>query len=107
MTNHDFDENTAWEISMAPKNRYQNGAYWGTPTGWVCYAIHQVSPDNARTLAEAYIVELKENDFRKDGDFGAPYECFNREGYTQNPIYLTSVSVPLTVFKKMLVQPAY
>jgi hypothetical protein len=104
MTIHDFDETTAWEISMSPKNRYQNGAYWGTPTGWVCYAMYQASPIKARQLAAEYLLELKENDFRKGGDFGSPYECFNQEGHTQNPIYLTSVSVPLVAFKKMLPQ---
>jgi hypothetical protein len=43
-----------------------------------------------------------EADFRKGGGNGAPYECLNKEGYTQNPIYLTSVSAPLIAFKKML-----
>jgi hypothetical protein len=102
LTNHDFDANTAWEVSMAPKNRYQNGAYWGTPTGWVCYAIYQTDPERAKQLAREYIDELRENDFRKGGEFGAPYECFNRGGYTQNPIYLTSVAVPLIAFKRLL-----
>jgi hypothetical protein len=102
LTTHDFDANTAWEVSMVPKNRYQNGAYWGTPTGWVCYAIYQTNPTMATQLALEYISELKENDFRKGGDFGAPYECFNPEGYSQNPIYLTSVSVPLIAFRRLL-----
>ncbi|HSI77018.1 MAG TPA: hypothetical protein VK957_14050, partial [Lunatimonas sp.] len=47
LTIHDFDATTAWEVSMAPKNRYQNGAYWGTPTGWVCYAMYQTDPERA------------------------------------------------------------
>lgn len=102
MTIHDFDATTAWEVSMAPQNRYQNGAYWGTPTGWVCYAMFQTDPDRATQLAREYIAELRDNDFRKGGGFGAPYECFNRDGYTQNPIYLTSVSVPLIAFKRLL-----
>lgn len=102
MTIHDFDATTAWEVSMASKNRYQNGAYWGTPTGWVCYAMFQTDPDRATQLAREYIAELRDNDFRKGGGFGAPYECFNRDGYTQNPIYLTSVSVPLIAFKRLL-----
>src|SRR5690606_6285043 len=41
LTTDDYNETTAWEISLSGKNLYQNGAYWGTPTGWVCYAISQ------------------------------------------------------------------
>ena len=41
-TDGDFSEDTAWESALAKKNTYQNGAYWGTPTGWVAYAIAKV-----------------------------------------------------------------
>lgn len=102
MTIHDFDASTAWEVSMVSKNKYQNGAYWGTPTGWVCYAMYQTDPAKAKELALEYVAELRSNDFRLGGDSGAPYECFNPTGYTQNPIYLTSVSVPLIAFKRLL-----
>lgn len=102
LTIHDFDADTAWEVSMVPKNRYQNGAYWGTPTGWVCYAMYQTDPEIASQLAKEFISELRDNDFRKGSNFGAPYECFNTEGYTQNPIYLTSVAVPFIAFRKLL-----
>lgn len=101
LTSHDFDSDRVWEKSIAPKNQYQNGAYWGTPVGWVVHAIHQVNPDAASKLVSEYIAELKENDFRKGADFGAPYECFNSDGYSQNPVYLTSVASPLAVFLKM------
>ncbi|WP_040415349.1 hypothetical protein [Cyclobacterium qasimii] len=101
-TDHDFDENKVWEKSIAAKNTYQNGAYWGTPTGWVAYAIHQSSPELAKQLATEYIDELIENDFRKGTAFGAPYECFDKEGGTQNPVYLTSVASPLAVFREIL-----
>ncbi|MEX2512491.1 MAG: hypothetical protein WD398_06265 [Cyclobacteriaceae bacterium] len=101
LTSHDFNRDRVWEQSMAPKNRYQNGAYWGTPTGWVCYAIHKVNPDLAKELALSYIEELKENDFRKGEAFGAPYECFHPDGYSQNPVYLTSVACPLAAFRKI------
>jgi hypothetical protein len=101
LTTDDFSETTAWEISLSPKNTYQNGSYWGTPTGWVCYAINTVDPTAAKTLAHEFISELRENDFRKGTKFGAPYECFNPEGYKQNPVYLTTVSCPLVAFRKM------
>lgn len=101
-TDHDFDDNKVWEKSLAAKNTYQNGAYWGTPTAWVAFAIQYSSPELARQLANEYIEELKENDFRKGADFGAPYECFDKQGGTQNPVYLTSVAEPLAAFRKMI-----
>lgn len=101
LTTDDYNEKTAWEVSLSAKNTYQNGAYWGTPTGWVCYAINQVDPQSAKALASEFIDDLKTNDYRKGGNSGAPYECFNQGTYTQNPIYLTTVACPLVVFRKM------
>jgi hypothetical protein len=101
-TTDDFSETTAWEIALSPKNRYQNGAYWGTPTGWVCYAIAKVNLDLARKLAGEYIAELREGDFRKGPDFGSPWECMHPEGnHRQNPVYMTSVTCPLAAFKRI------
>lgn len=101
LTTDDYNEKTAWEVSLSAKNTYQNGAYWGTPTGWVCYAINQVDPQSAHTLANEFINDLKENDYRKGAHFGAPYECFNKSTHKQNPIYLTTVACPLVIFRKM------
>lgn len=100
LTTDDYNNNTAWEISLAAKNQYQNGAYWGTPTGWVCYAIAKVNQTAARELAKAYIDDLRENDFRKGGTAAAPYECFYPPSYSQNPLYMTTVACPYIVFKK-------
>jgi len=97
----DFSDTTAWEVSLVKKNTYQNGAYWGTPTGWVCYAIAKVDYPQAQKLANEYVAELRKNDFRKGDEFGAPYECFYPPGYKQNPVYMTSVTCPLAVFKTM------
>jgi hypothetical protein len=95
----DYNGQNAWEGGSGGKGLYQNGAYWGTPVGWVCYAIAQVDRDAACRLAKEYIDELREDDFRKGGTHGAPYECFS-PSYTRNPIYLTTVSSPLDVFIK-------
>jgi hypothetical protein len=97
----DFNNTTAWEVSLVKKNTYQNGAYWGTPTGWVCYAISKVDYPLAQKLANEYVAELRKNDFRKGDEFGAPYECFYPSGYKQNPVYMTSVTCPLIVFRGM------
>jgi hypothetical protein len=101
LTTDDFNDKTAWEFSGSSKNTYQNGAYWGTPVGWVCYAIAQVDKSLAKKLAAEYISDLRETDFRKGKGCGGPYECFYPPDYKQNPVYLTSVSCPFGVFKKM------
>ncbi len=95
----DFSSTSAWEKSVVPINTYQNGAYWGTPVAWVCQAIAFVDLPSAQKLAKEFIQELREGDFRKGDTFGSPWECFN-DKLTQNPVYLTSVAVPLIIFKK-------
>jgi hypothetical protein len=102
LTCDDFNDSTSWEISLAEKNTYQNGAYWGTPTGWVCYAIAKADKDIARQLANEYIGDLRLNDYRKGDEFEAPYECFHPSGHKQNPVYLTSVTCPYAVFKRLV-----
>tara|TARA_R110002049_G_scaffold61722_2_gene165654 strand:+ start:1399 stop:2961 length:1563 start_codon:yes stop_codon:yes gene_type:complete len=99
LTTDDFSESTAWEFSLAQKNTYQNGAYWGTPTGWVCYAIAKTNFKLAQKLAKEYIDDLREYDFRKGLEYGAPYECFHPSGHRQNPLYMTTVSCPLAAFR--------
>jgi hypothetical protein len=101
LTTDDFSESTAWEYSLAKKNTYQNGAYWGTPTGWVCNAIAKTNFELAKRLAKEYIDDLRQNDFRKGPEYGAPYECFHPSGHTQNPLYMTTVSCPLAAFRSI------
>ena len=101
LTTDDFNETTAWEFSLVPKDTYQNGAYWGTPTGWICFAISMADFSLAQKLAGEYIADLRSNDFRNGVDSGAPYECFHPSGYRQNPVYMTTVSCPLIVFRSM------
>jgi hypothetical protein len=99
LTSDDYNENSSWEKSLVPKDTYQNGAYWGTPVGWVCKALAYVDHDVAKKLASEYIQDLREGDFRKGGNFGAPWECFNGNA-KQNPVYLTSVAVPFFIFSE-------
>jgi len=99
LTCDDFSESSPWEISIAGKNSYQNGGYWGTPTGWVCYAIAKVDIPGAKQLAKEYVDDLRAGDYRKGPDFGAPYECYNSNS-AQNSVYLTTVSCPYSVFKE-------
>ena len=99
LTSDDYSDSQVWEVTDVKKNTYQNGAYWGTPTGWVCNAIARVNLQAAKKLAAEYVEELRKNDYRKGESFGAPYECFHPSGYVQNPVYLTSVTCPYAVFK--------
>jgi len=104
LTTDDFSAQTAWErtIGQFPLNHYQNGAYWGTPAGWVCFALAQVDEPSAKRLADAYVEALREGDFRKGPDFGAPYECLHPDGgHRQNPAYMTSVTCPLAAFRRI------
>jgi hypothetical protein len=100
-TTHDFSDTSAWEDSLRGKGFYQNGAYWHTPTGWLIEALYSVAPDLAKSVFDRYVTHLKEYDYRK-GKQGAPWECFgiNLAG-AQNPVYMTSVTLPLAVLQKM------
>jgi hypothetical protein len=98
LTCDDFNKTTAWEVSLAEKNTYQNGAYWGTPVGWVCYAIAKEDISAARKLAKEYIDDLRAGDYRKGTEFGAPWECYNAAS-AQNAVYLTTVACPYILFK--------
>ena len=103
-TDGDHSAESAWEqvVGQWPKNHYQNGAYWNTPTGWVCYAVAQVDQRAARQLATEYVDQLREDDFRQGPEFGAPYECIHPQGdHRQNPVYLTSMTCPLAAFKRL------
>jgi len=103
MTTDNFSETTMWEKSPVAINTYQNGAYWATPTGWVCYAMAKTDPALARQLAGEFIQTLRNTDFRLGlPDAAGPYECmFPPTGAKQNAVYMTSVTCPLTAFRKM------
>jgi len=101
----DFNNNTAWEDAIVPKDEYQNGSYWYTPTGWVIYAIQLVDPSLASQLVKDYIAGLKETDYRKGEQFAGPLECFHPSGYNRGPVYMTSVSSPYIVLKTLTKKP--
>jgi len=56
----------------------------------------------SREVWNRYIRHLRDGDFRKGKDCHAPWECFGLEmANAQNPVYLTSVSLPLAVVQGM------
>lgn len=102
LTTDNYSETSAWERALPRINTYQNGAYWGTASGWVFYALAQVDEESFAQIVNEYIGELIEGDYRKGEDYGSPWECFHPEGnYRQNPVYMTSVTVPFTALKKL------
>jgi len=97
----DAGPNTAWEHSSADYNKYQNGAYWHTVTGWLIEALRHEDAVLAQAVFSRYLAHARANDFRQGEKFGAPWECISRDGTGQkNPIYMTSVTVPLAVLSK-------
>ncbi|CAM3884909.1 glucosidase family protein [Aquirufa aurantiipilula] len=92
----DFNDKTAWEGSLVKKDTYQNGAYWSTATGWVAFTMALTQPTLAQQLIQEFIADLRTGDFRQGRGFGAPWECFT-ERDQQNPVYMTSVSIPYQV----------
>jgi hypothetical protein len=97
-TTHDAGPRTAWQSSVADYNTYQNGAYWHTASGWLVSALREQDKALAQQVLDRYLAHLRSQDFRRGDDFGAPWECFGRDGAAQqNPVYMTSVTLPLAV----------
>ncbi len=74
-----------------PPDRYQNGAYWATATGWVLDAIHPAEPGLARQMFDDLVA-----DFRARGVF----ECVHGE-YTKLDRYVASATNPLGVARRL------
>lgn len=97
-----FRPNQCWEAGGGVVNTYQSGAFWHTPTGWLVEALQATDPALARQVCDRYIRHLREGDFRKGQGRGAPWECFGLEmAGAQNPIYMTSVTLPLAILQGM------
>jgi hypothetical protein len=97
-----FRPNQCWEAGGTAVNTYQSGAFWHTPTGWLLEALQHVDPALAHQVGERFIRHLRDGDFRQDAAHHAPWECFGLDlAGAQNPVYLTSVSLPLAVLQGM------
>ncbi|MEY3141688.1 MAG: hypothetical protein RLY21_181 [Planctomycetota bacterium] len=80
-----------WEQACEP-DRYQNGGYWATPTGWFVYALDLEDPK----LADRTIVDMVDH-FKQHG----ACEWIIGEG-RQLPHYLASAALPLDGIRAML-----
>jgi hypothetical protein len=76
---------------VAP-DRYQNGAYWATASGWMIVALEQIDPSLATHTLEALL-----DDFRAAGI----YECVTAD-YRQLPDYVVSVTNPRGALRRLL-----
>ena len=98
-----FKPGQCWESGGTGVNTYQSGAFWHTPTGWLVEALQRVDSELAREVSDRFIEHLKGGDFRKGGAQGAPWECFGiKMAGAQNPVYMTSVTLPLAVLQGMI-----
>ncbi len=81
-----------WEKTLVPiaPETYQNGAYWGTASGWVACALANKYPQLSQKLLTELIAYYKKN--------GA-FECINSD-YTKLKNYVVSVTNPLGVLNR-------
>ncbi len=97
-----FRPNQCWEAGGGAVNTYQSGAFWHAATGWLIEALQSVDPPLARAVCDRFLRHLRERDFRKGGGRGAPWECFGLDmAGAQNPVYMTSVTLPLAILQQM------
>jgi hypothetical protein len=95
-----FRPGQCWEKSCCATDTYQCGGFWHTPTGWLIEALQPADPELARAVCRRYLAHLREQDFRKGQGRGAPWECFGLNLVNaQNPVYLTSVTLPLSILR--------
>jgi hypothetical protein len=78
-----------WEQSLCPAEEYQNGGFWGTPTGWLITAIRRVDARAADRLLAEYVAHLRANEAQ-----GAPWEwIYPTLQRRVNPLYASSAGL--------------
>jgi len=82
-----------WQRLLAPvpPERYQNGAYWATASGWMMWALAQADRPSARQMWSDLLTDFRE---------GNICECVN-EGYRQLPSYVVSATNPLRAARRL------
>jgi len=82
-----------WQRTLIPvePETYQNGAYWGTASGWVAFSLWEKHSQLSRRILTDLIA-----DFQKNG----VYECIN-SGYFKIKNYVVSVVNPLGTINKI------
>lgn len=78
-------------LTPVPRERYQNGAYWATASGWVMYALAQTDRELAVQVWRDLIADFQGN---------GVCECVN-ESYRQLPSYVVSAANPLAAARRL------
>ena len=73
-TDEEFSEGSCWQYCISKYNRYMDGGYWATPSGWFYYALEKVDTNSANEFLESFLKFNQENE-----ENGAPYEWFHPE----------------------------
>lgn len=82
---------SAWERTATAGNRYQNGAYWHTPVGWLLAILKDDYPGHARAIRDRWLAHLK-------AEQGRVWECIGWGGAAnQNSGFAPSITLPLGV----------
>lgn len=84
--------NTFWQVTSAPANTFQNGAFWGVPVGWFAYTVDFIDAG----LANATILNMV-NDFATRGI----KECIS-DIVNGVPDYVASAALPIEGIKAMM-----
>jgi len=76
-----------WERTLIPiePETYQNGAYWGTASGWIAFALFEKHPELSRTIMTDLIADYQQH---------SAHECINND-YAKIKNYVVSVVNPL------------
>jgi len=83
---------TYWEQATSKQDTYQNGAFWGTPTGWFVYTLDLIDAK----LANQTVIDMV-NDYKKHG----ANEWISAKEY-KLPDYLASAALPLAGIRAMI-----
>ncbi len=83
-----------WERMLIPikPGTYQNGAFWGTASGWVIAVLARRNPEKAAEMFNALVVDYQNHGI---------HECINGE-YRKVPHYVSSATNPYGVVRAML-----
>ena len=80
-----------WQVAC-PKDEYQNGGFWATPTGWFVYTLDLVDPALADRTVFDLVREMRRNGYA-EWVFGEKRGVLN---------YLANVALPIAGIQKML-----
>ncbi len=89
-------KHSAWERTVTDMNRYQNGAYWHTPSAWLVTVLAEPYPKLAKDLLDHHLKHLRKAK-------GKVWECIGWDGTAdQNPAFGPSITLPYGIYCNQL-----